>query len=174
MSTPSLPAVMRPGCGVELTPPSSAEGNNEWNHTSIPLYAFMVWTGQLHIFIRERSMTYPHKGTSAHTPSGKLRNADLHSVCHQYGKSTPYCLIMSGEIIISQKRDVLPTNAVRSNFAPEHVAGCALATHLDIPPPSNFRNCCSMLKPRIRIRGNIQNIPDWCHLYSNCGSAKHR
>jgi hypothetical protein len=25
------------------------------------------------------------------------------------------------------------------------------------------------------IRGGIQNIPDWCrHLYSSCGSAKHR
>jgi hypothetical protein len=25
------------------------------------------------------------------------------------------------------------------------------------------------------VRGCIQNIPDWCrHLYSSCGSAKHR
>jgi hypothetical protein len=25
------------------------------------------------------------------------------------------------------------------------------------------------------IRGGIQNISDWCrHLYSNCGSVKHR
>jgi hypothetical protein len=25
------------------------------------------------------------------------------------------------------------------------------------------------------VRGGIQNIPDWCrHLYSSCGSAKHR
>jgi hypothetical protein len=25
------------------------------------------------------------------------------------------------------------------------------------------------------VQGRIQNIPDWCrHLYSSCGSAKHR
>jgi len=40
----------------------------------------MVWTGQLHIFVSERSMTYAHKGTSAHTGSGKLGDAGLHSV----------------------------------------------------------------------------------------------
>ena len=45
-----------------------------------PLYALMVWTGQLHIFVSERSMTYAHKGTSAHTGSGKLGDAGPHSV----------------------------------------------------------------------------------------------
>jgi len=42
---PPPPAAIRPGCDVGHSPPSSAEVNNEWNHTSIPLYAFMVWTG---------------------------------------------------------------------------------------------------------------------------------
>ena len=50
--------------------------------------------------------------------------------CRQYGTSTPYCVIMSSERRISQKRDVLPTAPERSNFAPEHLASYALAKHL--------------------------------------------
>jgi hypothetical protein len=39
----------------------------------------------------------------------------------------------------------------------------------------NNKKVSVMVFPQGQIRGYIQNIPDWCcHLYSSCGSAKHR
>ena len=40
----SLPGVKQGGCEVNHSPPSRAKVKNEWNCTSTPTYAIMVWT----------------------------------------------------------------------------------------------------------------------------------
>jgi hypothetical protein len=39
----SFPQVKLPGREVHHTRPSSADFENKWSYTSIPLYAFMAW-----------------------------------------------------------------------------------------------------------------------------------
>ena len=121
------PAAIWPGCDADHSPPSNAEVNNEWNHTSVPLYAFMVWTGQLHIFASERSMTYAHKGTSAHMGSGKLRDASLHSVTVWHVHSLLFSRVAWKKYFTKEGTDVLPTTPVPSNFATEHLTSYELA-----------------------------------------------
>jgi hypothetical protein len=46
---------IKPGREAEHSPPSSAEVNNAWSHTSTPQYAFMAWCsvkaqGQLYLY----------------------------------------------------------------------------------------------------------------------------
>ena len=40
----SFPAVKRLGFQFDHLPPSCTDVKNEWSYTSIPFYAFVVWT----------------------------------------------------------------------------------------------------------------------------------
>ena len=44
-----FPAVKRPGCEVDHSPPSSTEVKNEWNYTSISLY-MISWRARASFF----------------------------------------------------------------------------------------------------------------------------